>query len=88
MALIKILFHTLQGITSPPEAFFWPEALLPKSHDDTDIEEPLDGLQSGYSGYVNDVEDDDGLDDEEDDLSLDSCSLNVGTCKNCDTLLP
>lgn len=71
-----------KGIESPAETFFWPEALLPKSHDDTelDLDEPLDRLQPGYHGYVNDIGDDDdgGIDDDpEDDLSLDSCSLNA-----------
>ena len=78
--LIKILFH-FQGITKPSEPFFWPEALLPKSSREKElpIDEPLDRLQPGYSGYVDDtLSDDDDLDDgNEDDHSLDSCTLTV-----------
>ena len=78
--LIKILFH-FQGITKPGEPFFWPEALLPKSSREKElpIDEPLDRLQPGYSGYVDDtLSDDDDLDDSnEDDHSLDSCTLTV-----------
>ncbi|XP_060576359.1 G patch domain-containing protein 11-like [Ruditapes philippinarum] len=63
------------GITQPHEAFFWPEALLPRQaeEDDDDIngvgeDERLDRMQPGYSGYVqDDVDDDDDNDDDNDD---------------------
>ncbi|XP_052767734.1 G patch domain-containing protein 11-like [Mya arenaria] len=42
------------GITSPNEAFFWPEALLPKTNDTDECPDTLESLEAGYSGYVQD----------------------------------
>ena len=62
---------------SPAELFFWPEALLPKSPEDHDNDEPLEGLQAGYSGYIDDdfkEDDDDDLDEED---PPESCAFSV-----------
>ena len=49
LALILIL----QGVETPHEPFFWPEAFLPKQCDE-EPDQPLDPLEAGYSGYVQD----------------------------------
>ncbi|WAQ95704.1 GPT11-like protein, partial [Mya arenaria] len=50
----KDLYNSQKGITSPNEAFFWPEALLPKTNDTDECPDTLESLEAGYSGYVQD----------------------------------
>ena len=70
-----------QGITSPAEPFFWPEALLPKTSRDKETDEPLEHLQAGYSGYVDDDwnDDDDDLDEEDgqEEMSVFTVSIQL-----------
>lgn len=76
-----------QGIKEPHEAFFWPEALLPKVAEDEDDEsvgrdERLDRLESGYSDYVQDDVCDDGSDDddkEEEEMPSSNFSVSILT---------